>query len=434
MKLKSNLSVLFCVILPAVLCAQGTMSWPMHFDTSNVLPHNETWHMEADEYGNVWVAPDYTEPEAPDGVYVFNGVFWSYLHPSNSELNNRWVLLIHSDVFGEVWLVTYGTVEYGLEIVKDGGWHYIDGYTIPWDFYMYAMASDSAAIWFAGDVGLLRFDRDTTWIKYDTSNSPLPNNPLDCMLVDRDGILWIGTRGRGLYRFDGQNWSNFNTTNSNIPGDYPSSIVQDCEGRIWIGFWYESNYHPVAQFDGVNTFIPYHASNFSCLSCFINFDAMALDADGHVYVAVNGTGVWRFDNNTWEQITPPPAVSLITAIRGCLVIDKENRIWLSLIYDGIWVSEPIPRATGVSDAAVESTSPYWYLGDDGMLWLHLGEELSGAGEVVVYDLLGRTMQTEKVQIVDGRTQLRLRQLPQGAYLVSVRTAGTMQTFKVPVLR
>jgi len=77
---------------------------------------------------------------------------------------------------------------------------------------------------------------------------------------------------------------------------------------------------------------------------------------------------------------------------------------------------------------------WWYHGSDGTLWLHLGHDVSGVGELVVYDVLGRTMQTEKVHIVDGRTQLRLRQLPQGTYLVSAQTAGTMQTFKVPVLR
>ncbi|MBN1819881.1 MAG: hypothetical protein JW833_04160, partial [Prolixibacteraceae bacterium] len=65
----------------------------------------------------------------------------------------------------------------------------------------------------------------------------LSQNSVNCMLRDRDGLMWFGTQD-GLNMFDGNKFRIF----QNIPGDsasvsnnYIVSICEDEEGFIWIG-------------------------------------------------------------------------------------------------------------------------------------------------------------------------------------------------------
>ncbi|MCP4398013.1 MAG: hypothetical protein GY801_12045 [bacterium] len=50
-------------------------------------------------------------------------------------------------------------------------------------------------------------------------------------LIDRDGFMWIGTTGLGVYRYDGYELKNFATS---IQGSMISSIVEDQDGVVWI--------------------------------------------------------------------------------------------------------------------------------------------------------------------------------------------------------
>ena len=52
--------------------------------------------------------------------------------------------------------------------------------------------------------------------------------------LDKDGIVWCGTWGGGLARFDGQNWSNL-TTKDGLPANHVFMLHQDAKQRMWIG-------------------------------------------------------------------------------------------------------------------------------------------------------------------------------------------------------
>lgn len=69
---------------------------------------------------------------------------------------------------------------------------------------------------------------------FDTLNSGLNDNTINCLTYDSKNILWIGTNN-GLTSFDGKNWVTYTTLNSQIPGDTISSIAEDMLGNIWVG-------------------------------------------------------------------------------------------------------------------------------------------------------------------------------------------------------
>jgi ligand-binding sensor domain-containing protein len=67
-----------------------------------------------------------------------------------------------------------------------------------------AVASDLGPNrWFGTDSGLVHLV-DTTWSRFTTANSPLPNDTVTSLSYDTRGNLWIGTRnGAAAYRPEG---------------------------------------------------------------------------------------------------------------------------------------------------------------------------------------------------------------------------------------
>ena len=54
------------------------------------------------------------------------------------------------------------------------------------------------------------------------------------MLQDSRGYLWIGTRGGGITKFDGNNFKSFSTKDG-LPNNYIMCIHEDKNGQLWIG-------------------------------------------------------------------------------------------------------------------------------------------------------------------------------------------------------
>jgi ligand-binding sensor domain-containing protein len=54
------------------------------------------------------------------------------------------------------------------------------------------------------------------------------------MKVDADGVVWAGTWGGGLARFDGRRWTNF-TTAEGLPGNHVFMLHVGPKGRLWVG-------------------------------------------------------------------------------------------------------------------------------------------------------------------------------------------------------
>ena len=73
------------------------------------------------------------------------------------------------------------------------------------------------------------------WNVYTLYNSDLPENDLLSIAVDSAGAVWIGTRKKGLVRFDGSSWRSYTLDNSDIPGDAVYSVAFDARERLWAG-------------------------------------------------------------------------------------------------------------------------------------------------------------------------------------------------------
>ena len=87
--------------------------------------------------------------------------------------------------------------------------------------------------------GIARWENNT-WNYYTVANSGLPLNSVNWITEVTPGTFWMGTTesyhsGGTPVLFDGTQWHSFTTDNSGASGSEPTVIVMDGEGMIWIG-------------------------------------------------------------------------------------------------------------------------------------------------------------------------------------------------------
>ena len=69
--------------------------------------------------------------------------------------------------------------------------------------------------------------------KISAANAPV--NDISCLLADRDGVLWVGTSGHGLARFQNGAWTICSTRNGGLATDSIGYLIDDDAGNLWIG-------------------------------------------------------------------------------------------------------------------------------------------------------------------------------------------------------
>ena len=138
------------------------------------------------------------------------------------ELINEWVYGVDVDAQGRVWFGTEGGVS-----VFDGkkwrSWSHKDGLG----------AANASGLPASPNTGLgtrLRHDL-TTLLQGQQTYNP---NYVFSLLVARDQVVWAGTWGAGVGRWNGKKWENLSTKDG-LAGDIVYSIAQDKTGAMWFG-------------------------------------------------------------------------------------------------------------------------------------------------------------------------------------------------------
>jgi signal transduction histidine kinase/ligand-binding sensor domain-containing protein len=96
-------------------------------------------------------------------------------------------------------------------------------------------------MWFAAN-GLHRYDgyHFTSYVNDPSNPGSLASDRLESIYTDHNGIIWIGTKGKGLDRFDPSteifnHFSNKVKDSTTISNNFCTVILEDHEGFIWVG-------------------------------------------------------------------------------------------------------------------------------------------------------------------------------------------------------
>lgn len=148
---------------------------------------------------------------------------------------------------GNIWFGTKGT---GLTCYNG---LYLRNYTVMEglaDNYVFQILQDSQGdLWLGTAQGITRFDGNYFY-HYAIPEFETGFIPINDMLIDQRGIIWIGTRSQGLIRFDpdlqGQDSARltyFNTEQGLI-NSHVYCLKEDSRGRLWVG-----SYNGVVRYD-----------------------------------------------------------------------------------------------------------------------------------------------------------------------------------------
>ena len=179
--------------------------------------------------GDVWIAT-WSGANRVRGGALKDRSKWDLYTVANTKngLPNDWVYGLAEGKNGEVWMATEG----GLARFKEGkwdSWNHAKGLGAPFE-----KVKDD--IKFNSDPALVSSHHARQKEEMGLQGVNIAYNPnyIIAMQVDRDGIVWCGTWGGGLARFDGKVWRNY-TVADGLPGNHVFMLHQDTEGKLWIG-------------------------------------------------------------------------------------------------------------------------------------------------------------------------------------------------------
>jgi ligand-binding sensor domain-containing protein len=130
------------------------------------------------------------------------------------------------DSQGRYW---FGTAENGVGYWRDGVVHPLvapetDGRMI------YSLAEDHEGnLWVGSEGDLFCYDASLH-----RKNIPPVKAGIKALLVDRQGVLWIGTGSQGLLRYYHGTYDFINKVGG-LANDFVNSLAEDREGNIWVG-------------------------------------------------------------------------------------------------------------------------------------------------------------------------------------------------------
>jgi len=273
------------------------------FTRDHGLANEYVFAIGIDHMGNKWFGTN------AGGVSRFRNGIWKTFFPMHG-LADYWVYSFASQSDGSLWIGTWA----GANRVdpRNGSFSlYRDELINEW---VYGIAVDSRdRVWFGTEGGISRFDGSEwrSWTHEDglgavnaaglpaSKNTGLGTrrrhdlgvlrggeatynpNYVFSVHIDPDDVLWAGTWGGGVSRFDGENWRNY-TVADGLAGDIVYSMTQDSDGVMWFG-----TSRGISRFDGRTW------STYSQHQGLPNSHVYALEADdrGNIWAGTKGAVV-----------------------------------------------------------------------------------------------------------------------------------------------
>lgn len=191
--------------------------------------HNDTWKTYFPMHGlaDYWIYSFANHPDGSLWIGTWAGVNRLDLKTGKmdlylKELINEWVYAIVVDSKGRTWFGTEG----GISLFDDKtwkSWTHADGLGSPNTENLPASTNTGLGTRNRHDLGVM------------SGGNPTYNpNYVFSLHMDPKGVLWAGTWGGGVSRFDGSNWTTF-SSNDGLPGNIVYSLAEDNRGVLWAG-------------------------------------------------------------------------------------------------------------------------------------------------------------------------------------------------------
>jgi len=182
------------------------------------------------ENGDLWIATWSGVNRVRNGE-LFNESAWELFTVENTQggLPNPWVYAIEQDRRGNLWFAT------------EGGLARYDGKQ--WESWTHEDGLGAAIDMLGSTFDAMSIDPATSSNHYTEQkreqglqdiNVAYNPNYVIALAIDSDDMVWAGTWGAGLARYDGEQWHNY-TVADGLPSNHIFSVHIDEQQRLWVG-------------------------------------------------------------------------------------------------------------------------------------------------------------------------------------------------------
>ncbi len=204
-----------------------------------------------------------------------------------------------------------------------------------------------------GEEGLLDFD-GKSWRAFRHHEGGLSASPVQSMMFDREGSLWVGSIGHGVFRSLGwATWEHW-TAEDGLPSDIVWSMTRPAGGPLWVATWGDA-----VPLDGRAPGVPGGSENVS------------VTRSGRLWFAPLRAPLARLDRVT-RRIDRVP----ITGIVASTFLDPANRFWVAtdkgllLIADADADAERLKATVALAGPTLQAVSDVsgrvWAVRTDGL--------------------------------------------------------------------
>jgi PAS domain S-box-containing protein len=250
------------------------------FDVSAGLLDNEVNAIYSDREKNLWVG-------SAKGLSVMNHGRISFLSVKNGLLSDK-VHALHTDSRGNYWIAT--------------------------------------------DRGLVKYsylpDGEVKMKNYFLTEGTLEKQ-VTCICEDAQGILWFGTYGQGLFRFDpvSEKQERIDHTRG-LSNDNVSSLCTDKKGNLWIATLGGAVCSIAPGSTSVRSYAGAEGLNADYVYC------VFADSKDRLWIGTDGNGLVRLENGTFASVTANSPVKGKTVYT--VTEDKEGSIWFTMNGAGVY--------------------------------------------------------------------------------------------------
>jgi ligand-binding sensor domain-containing protein len=223
--------------------------------------------------------------------------------------------------------------------------------------------SDNGLLWFGTDHGICAFDGKefknhpipqykikTDWLE---ESYPIVNpNAVVSLFEDKNGIIWIGTNGNGIYKYDGLKFHNHLNKRGKLMPDglhhnVVLSITEDNVGNVWFSSF---SHGGVSQYNkGIFKHYALKDSFGNGMTC-----TLYKDKQGSIWAGTRNGGIYKFNGELFLNVKN---------------IDKNNQIAMASFYEdrngNFWVSSYARKGIYLYDG--ESFIPFTEKGSDNLI-------------------------------------------------------------------
>ncbi len=290
-----------------------------NFTTASGLSQNIISALFEDSDQNIWIGTH------DEGLCRFDGQAFQYFNEKNGLPSNQ-VRVIHEDDRERLWIGTRNGLCYynGSKFVSG-----IDLGILGNVGVISACPMKDGSIWFGTNGQGIYVFKNGSVENLTVQNAGLLSNYARTILEAKNGDIWIGS-GSGLSRYDGSEFRHY-TRQDGLHIDQVSMLIEDSQDRIWIAT------------DGGNGIRYYDGDKFHELSTNSGLShnivySLIEDNQGNIWFDTN-KGLDKFDGTTFRNFNIEDGLVNDQGFVRTAIMDHEGRLWFGTV-GGVAIVDP----------------------------------------------------------------------------------------------